>query len=173
MKEWEASPEINGVSRRQWMPSNVVFWRCIVWCRRLLEINKYEDYSYGMWRRVTGWVVFDVSEDPAALIFVVRRCKKCIPVEPLATYYTASRSKSFDSITTVLIATDLPILNTFHHWRSKPKFDLETCRIRFRGGRQLTASTFGRMGTAVVYVWLRIAWKTQCGSFATIVRIDV
>jgi hypothetical protein len=46
-----------------------------------------------MWRRVVGWEFIDVSEASAALIFVFKRCKKKILVEPLTPHYTASHSK--------------------------------------------------------------------------------
>ena len=142
-----------------------MLWRWINWCRKLLEINKYKDSSYGVWRRVVGREVFDVSEDPTALIFVVKRCKKNILVATHPTLHGVTFQKFSLSITTAVITTDFTTLNTLRHWRSEPKFDLETCRIRTRGGDQLTATTFGRVGTAVVCVWLRIAWKTQCGFF--------
>jgi len=49
-----------------------------------------------------------------------------------------------------VITTDFTVVNSLYHWCSKPKFDLETCRIRTRGGNRLTVTTVGRMGTAIV-----------------------
>ena len=113
MKESEVAPAINGVSRRPWIPSTVVFWTWIIWCHKLWEINKCEDSFYGLWRRVAGRVVFDVSEDPTALIFVVKRRKKNILVKPLAPHYTAFTFQTFWLFfTTPVITTNLTILNS-------------------------------------------------------------